>query len=346
MPTTQESLQSILARKPDYAAPVVRADSPVSEPTPKPSPEPIYTEHLAPQSECQTWLDQGRLYALIDGLDLPDLPGRVSQRHPDVDVALYDGLFGAHHETETPRFVRVDAELMDWLQPVMEGDPGWGWCMVLRDDLAGLSSDAAVKTLVDHFRQLIWVKEPQGEQWVFRLHDPRVLSNWLQCATAEQIQHFMLPLRHVLIHQADAIRVLTLRAEHMSQAFDAASPQPWPESTFQAMHRLGREDLLLRLQRHLHAQHPKTRDWADQDIRQFIMDNGNRAYRHGLKDEQALSKFLSLCAVLGADFDTREDGAWARDILNNPMLQGQRRPIDQLVDGALERLDNNNGDPP
>ena len=78
MPTPQESLQTILARKPDYAAPVVRADSPVSEPTPKPSPEPIYTEHLAPQSECQTWLDQGRLYALIDGLDLPDLPGRVA----------------------------------------------------------------------------------------------------------------------------------------------------------------------------------------------------------------------------------------------------------------------------
>ena len=112
------------------------------------------------------------------------------------------------------------------------------------------------------------------------------------------------------------------------------------------MHRLGREDLLLRLQQHLHAQHPKTRDWPDQDLRRFIMDNGNRAYRYGLKDEQALSKFLSLCAVLGADFDTREDGAWARDILNNPRIQGQQRPIDQLVEGAVHYLDDASGGDP
>ena len=187
MSTPQESLQTILAR---YAAPVVRADSPAPEPTPGPPLEPIYTDHLAPQSECHAWLDQSRLYALIDGLDLPDLPGQASQRHPDVDVALYDGLFGAHHETETPHFVRVDAELMEWLQPVMENDPGWGWCMVLSDDFAGLPPDAAVKALVEHFRQLVWVKEPQGEQWVFRLHDSRVLSNWLQCVMAQQALEF------------------------------------------------------------------------------------------------------------------------------------------------------------
>ena len=345
MPTPQDNLQTILARKPDYGL-LDHADVSVLESSPEPSPEPPYTEHLAPLSECHPWLEQSRLYALIDGLDLPDLPGQISQRHPDMDVALYDGLFGAHHETETPRFVRMDAELMTWLQPTIETDPGWGWCLVLRDDLAGLSPDAALKTLVDHFRSLVWVQEPQnkapGEPWIFRLHDPRVLSNWLQCATAEQIKHFMTPLRHVLIHAGDAIRVVTPRASQIGETHadtDPASPKPWPQSTFQALHRIGKEDLLLRLQTHLRTQHPTTRDWPDDQLRSFMMENGNRAYHHGFKDEQAMSKFLSICVLLGPDFDTREDGQWARDALGDQTLHGRQSRIDRLLQGALDYLD-------
>ena len=343
MPTPQETLQTILARKPDYGL-LDRADASVPEPSPEPLPEPPYTEHRAPLSECKAWLEQGRLYALIDGLDLVDLPGQVSQRHPGVDVALYDGLFGAHHEMETPRFVRMDVELMDWLQPALQTDPGWGWCLVLRDDLANLSPDAAIKTLVDHFRQYLWVKEPQNkqesEQWIFRLHDPRVLSNWLQCATAKQIEHFLSPLRHVLIHEAESIRVLTPHARKLSSDTDPTSPPPpWPQSTFQALHRLGKEDLLLRLQTHLRTQHPAVRDWPDDKLRPFLMENGNRAYRHGFKDEQAMSKFLSICVLLGADFDTREDGGWARDVLDDQAIQGKQSRIDRLMEGALAYLD-------
>ena len=340
MSTAQENLQTILARKPDYGL-LDRADVPVPESSPDElSPEPPYTEHPASLSECKTWLEQGRLYALIDGLDLVDLPGQVSQRHPNVDVALYDGLFGAHHELETPRFVRMDTELMDWLQPALQTDPGWGWCLVLRDDLAALSPDAAIKTLVDHFRSHLWVKEPQGEPWIFRLHDPRVVSNWLQCATAEQIEHFLSPLRHVLLHEAKSVRVLTPRARELSSDTDPTSPPPpWPQSTFQALHRMGQEDLLLRLQTHLRAQHPAVRNWPDEQLRAFLMENGNRAYHHGFKDEQAMSKFLSICVLLGADFDTREDGGWARDALNDQAIQGRQSRIDRLMEGALAYLD-------
>lgn len=353
MPTLQQDLQAILARKPDYGL-LDRADASVPKPSPEPLPEPPYTEHHAPLSECQTWLAQGLLYALIDGLDLPDLPGQINQRHPDVDVALYDGLFGAHHELETPRFTQMDTALMDWLQPVMETDPGWGWCLILRDDLAGLSPDTTIKTLVDHFRQYLWVKEPQNKQesepvvesWIFRLHDPRVLSNWLQCATAPQIAHFLSPLRHVLIHEADAVRVLTPRTIEMRPNTDLASPPPWPASTFQAMHRIGQEDLLQRLQNHLRAQHPGVQDWPDEQLRQFMMENGNRAYDQGFKNEQAMSKYLSLCVLLGADFDTREDGQWARDMLDNHAIQGQQSRIDRLIQGALDYLDRTPSDAP
>jgi hypothetical protein len=76
------------------------------------------------------------------------------------------------------------------------------------------------------------------------------------------------------------------------------------------------------------------------------MEHGNRAYRYGLKNEQALGKFLSLCVLLGADFDTREDGEWARGILEGQAVQGQRSPIDNLLQQALERLETPQGDTP
>ena len=338
MPTPQETLQAILARKPDHAL-LGRSAAPVPEPVAEPPlPEPAYTEHRAPLTECRTWLEQSRLYALIDGLDLPDLPGQIAQRHPNLDTALYDAALGGHHEMETPRFVRLDAELMAWLQPVMEADPGWGWCMVLRDDLAALGPDAALEPLLAHFRPQVWVHESPHEPWVFRLHDPRVLANWLHCAPDRHIEHFLRPLRHVLIHEADAIRVLTPHAGEAPVEADV-EPEPWPEEAFLALHRMGKEDLLLRLQTHLRAQHPGVRDWPDDRLRPFIMEHGNRAVGHGFQNEQAMGKFLSLCVLLGPDFDIREDGAWARQILEKPSVRGQRAPIDQLVQGALQRLD-------
>ena len=47
------------------------------------------TEDVLTQDQLQAWLEQSRLYALIDGLNLPDLPGQVSQRHPHAAVTLY-----------------------------------------------------------------------------------------------------------------------------------------------------------------------------------------------------------------------------------------------------------------
>ena len=357
MQNDQDSLQDILARKPDYALLGARADAPVPNPIPGAEAsdalataeqplDPPYTEQTFTlddyQAEYQTWLDQSRLYALIDGLSLPDLPGQVSRRHPDVPVTLYHGPFGEHHEAETPRFVRLDADLLEWLQLAIEEDPGWGWHLVLRDDLAGLSPDATLELLTDHFRPLVWVPQEAGGHWLFRLHDPSVLRNWLQCATPYQIERFMAPLRHLVIYTPDAIQVLTPRTIEPPLHITPLPPVPWPLQTLEAMHRLGREELLLRLQAHLHAQHPKTRDWPDEQLRGFMIQNGNRAVEHGFQDEQSMSKFLSLCLVLGADFDGREDGAWARDILNKPTLQGQQSPIDQLVEGALQYLDSTN----
>jgi hypothetical protein len=90
MPNDQDSLQTLLARKPNYALLGAHADASLPHAMPgaetsdsaaiaEPPSEPPYTEQTYTldgyQAEFQAWLDGSRLYALVDGLNLPDLPG-------------------------------------------------------------------------------------------------------------------------------------------------------------------------------------------------------------------------------------------------------------------------------
>ena len=198
--------------------------------------------------------------------------------------------------------------------------------------------DAALELLTEHFRPLVWVPQEAGGHWLFRLHDPAVLRNWLQCATPRQIERFMAPLRHLLIYTPDAIRVLTPRAIEPPLQVTALPPAPWPEGALQAMHRLGQEALLIRFEGHLRTHHAAVRGWPDGQLRQFTLQQGNRAWQHGFHNEQALAKYLSLCVVLGADFDTREDGGWARAILASAEAEGTDGRMARLMRGAGEYL--------
>ncbi len=120
------SLNSILADK-------TTSDQAPPRPAPKPkkpAPEANYQIALLAAETLHAWLAEGKLYALIAGLNQPELAEQIRQRHPEVETALYQGSFGAQHTTETPRFSQMDVALYDWLQPTIEHNPGWGWALL------------------------------------------------------------------------------------------------------------------------------------------------------------------------------------------------------------------------
>jgi hypothetical protein len=104
--------------------------------------------------------------------------------------------------------------------------------------------------------------------------------------------------------------------------------------------------LLIRFEDHLRTHHAAVRGWPDDQLRQFTLEQGNRAWQHGFHNEQAMIKYLSLCVVLGADFDIREDGGWARTILASAEAEGTDGRMARLMRGAEEYLSLTTGTAP
>jgi hypothetical protein len=338
---TPPSLNSILADKtPSDSAPKYPAPKPVTTKTETPTrtnaPEPLYTERPLEKTEYANWLAAGGVYALIDGLNLPDLAGQINQRYPGINTALYIGPFGEQHSAETPRFAQLDSALHDWLQPQIHKNPGWGWSMIPRNQ-EQRTPEQILNTLCEHYRPWSWATTPQGATWLFRLHDPRVLQNWLHTAPDDAIERFMAPLQQLIIHGAEQTIVLSPRDEPapLHQALPMA---PWTADNITAMQTIGQDQLLARFETHLITQHPGRLPDHPTERRGWIINQANKAYRHALRDEQSMIKYLSLSAVLGPDFDQGDTGAWARDILNGPAIQGTQHRIDRLIAAACKTM--------
>jgi len=346
MSQTNPNLDSILADKtPSKIASEQPAPKPmvaeVTTPTDtaptikaEPEPAPLYTKQPLDPTEYANWLAAGQVYTLIDGLNLSDLAGQISQRHPGINTALYSGSFGEQHSAETPRFVQLDSELHDWLQPQIHENSGWGWSMIPRDQ-AQRTPEQILNTLCEHYRPWSWATRPKGETWLFRLHDPHVLQNWLLCASEDAIAQFLAPLQHLILLGPTGAQTVTSRIAPLQQSLPLA---PWSEATVQTLHAVGKEQLLARLHTHVQTHHADRVPQENAACRGWVLQQANRAYRHGLQDEQSISKYLSLSAVLGADFDQGDTGAWARDILNGPAIQGTEHRIDRLLQAATDRL--------
>ncbi|MEM6406230.1 MAG: DUF4123 domain-containing protein [Pseudomonadota bacterium] len=341
------SLNSILAdKKASDNAPVYPALQPTAATRETPTdtaatatesaPKPAYEIAPLAAEPLHTWLTDGKLYALIDGLNQPELAGQIRQRHPEVETALYQGTFGAQHTAETPRFSQMDVALYDWLQPNIEQNTGWGWALLpCKTEDQALTPEQQLAQLRAHYAPWSWAATPQGETWLFRLQDPRVLQKWLSCAPDDAIAQFLAPLQHLILLGPTGAQTITSQVEPLHQSLPLA---PWPETTVQTLHTVGKEQLLARLHTHVQTHHAERLPQDDAACRHWLIRQANRAYRQGLQDEQSICKYLSLSAVLGADFDQGDSGAWARTILQNTDIQGSTQRIDQLVAAARERL--------
>jgi hypothetical protein len=127
----------------------------------------------------------GRLYAVIDSCDEPSVPRKVAEIGPARAVSLYRGSAEEQFERVAPYLFKVDEQAFDWIEKKLWGSP-WGIFVL---------AQVPLETLRTHFRHFLKVKKPDGQQYLFRFYDPRVLPAFLKSCNEQELQQFFGPVR-------------------------------------------------------------------------------------------------------------------------------------------------------
>lgn len=124
---------------------------------------------------------EGRLSAILDCCDAPELYAKVLELGEDRAICLYRGELDPEVAAEAPYLVRADPNLVDWLHANVWKTP-WGIFVI---------SDAEPRVLRKHFRRFLIVQNDAGAAVYFRYYDPRVLKVFLPaCNQAELVDWY------------------------------------------------------------------------------------------------------------------------------------------------------------
>ena len=127
-----------------------------------------------------------RVYALLDGASIPNLPQRLHGAAETEFECLLHGELAPDIAEVAPYLVALerDSELADWVI-----GHGWGnhWA-----SFAVAPCD--LRTVWFHLRTLNIVYGPDGKPMLFRYYDPRVLRIFLPTCNAEQVVQMFGPI--------------------------------------------------------------------------------------------------------------------------------------------------------
>jgi hypothetical protein len=141
-------------------------------------------QRLLTVRKAREWSESGQLYAILDACDTPSVPDKAKELGETRAVSLYRGQAEEQLEAIAPYLVSVDAQLFDWITGTLWSEP-WGILVRSKGDLQSLRL---------HFRRLLFVESPTGEEWYFRYYDPRVLEKYLRTCTQEELASFFGPV--------------------------------------------------------------------------------------------------------------------------------------------------------
>ena len=136
-----------------------------------------------PLDVVRKFASEGRLYAILDACDEPEVPGKVEELGERAKC-LYRGVDDPETLAVAPYLTQLGEDELDWLDHLM-WNRFWGIFAIATSDL---------KAMRRHFRKFLTV-ELEGEGAVyFRFYDPRVLETFLPTCDAEQIREFFGPI--------------------------------------------------------------------------------------------------------------------------------------------------------
>lgn len=146
----------------------------------------------------------GRLYAILDACDAPDVPARVRALGAERGACLYSGSAAQNFGDRAPYLARVDDGLLQWLRSTLGAAP-WGLFAVA-------PANAAFSTVRRQLRRFLRVDSPEREPLLFRYYDPRLVELFLSCCTPTEAADFFGVIEAFVAIQGDAPgRIITLR---------------------------------------------------------------------------------------------------------------------------------------
>lgn len=159
----------------------------------------------------------GRLYAVLDACDTPEVLERVAERGEGSAVCLYDGTAHEMYAAFAPYLVRIDGEWLEWIRETLWGEP-WGIFAL---------AEVEPEAMRMHFERFLVVRSPDGEEWYFRFYDPRVLDAFLPTCDEAQLAELFGPVGAYAVAEPEAGEVSLLR--RVSREFPGADTPP-PEA--------------------------------------------------------------------------------------------------------------------
>lgn len=125
--------------------------------------------------------DTARLYCILDGASVPDLPVKLYDTGP-ANYCLLPGELDPELVYAAPYLVHLSPEnsFTEW---VLSESPGNHWGIFVH-------SAASMVEMRRHFRGLISVYDEAGSPLMFRYYDPRVLSKFLPTCEPEELTTF------------------------------------------------------------------------------------------------------------------------------------------------------------
>ncbi len=123
--------------------------------------------------------DVTRLYAVLDGASVPDLPMRLYEMRPP-NYCLFPGELSPDVAYTAPYVVNLvpNSPFTKWILSESFGNH-WGIFAHCR---------FSIKEMRRHFRALVNVCDEQGNPMIFRFYDPRVLRQFLPTCKATELK--------------------------------------------------------------------------------------------------------------------------------------------------------------
>jgi hypothetical protein len=125
--------------------------------------------------------DQTKLYCVLDGASVPELPARLYEMRPP-HYCLFRGELAPDMAHVAPYVINLlpDAPFTDWVLSESFGKH-WGIFAHCR---------YSIKEMRRHCRALVTVYTEKGEPLLFRYYDPRVLRKFLPTCNAGELKMF------------------------------------------------------------------------------------------------------------------------------------------------------------
>jgi hypothetical protein len=251
----------------------------------------------------------GQLYAAIDATALPFVPDKVKALGPHKAVCLYRGGDETQYAAVAPYLFRVDQGVMQWIRDAVLQDPAWGVFGSGNINLEGLRR---------HFRRFLVVLSPAGQKMSFRFYDPRVLTTFLDCCTAAELDDFFGPLDRLGIAAEAGAGALCFRrlVESRPRRRDDILLRLRP-AQMRAFARASEDRFADRLVSFLQEQFPDAAGEPRGSLRAAVVEQLGRAREYGFVTETQLTTYVVTAWLLGAEFDS--DMPAARHMLRSQM---------------------------